>query len=561
MGRPGGGTTRRRFLQGLGALGGAAAVYHGAGALGLLKMKSAQAAMADYPAGTGTGHSVVVIGAGVAGICAAWHLARAGFAVTVLEANARPGGRNFTIRDGDSFAEVGGPVQTARFVQNSYPDGTPVPVPTYANCGAGRIGAHSALVLDYCRRFGTRLEPYQFYSASALLQSDRAFGGRPMPMRQIRHNLRGEIAEMLATNVQQKGLDAPLTKEDRDRFLAMLQQFGDLRSLPDGRYLFDQTERAGFLIDPIAGLEAGEPMPAVSLREILQSDFWNHKLFQQLSYRWQATLVQPVGGMDMLWRNMLRQEMPDGRILADRMRLQSPVAEIRNRDDGVTVVTEAGEQLDAAFCISTIAPPQLAERVQGLEPPVVAALADVPYEPCVTMAAQFDNRFWESDSRTTGRILGGISWTDGVTDQLWYPSSEFFTTHGVMRICYNFDRTAAAFGALSPSERLDAAIAQGEKFHPGLFARHIMRESAVSVAWHRMPYFIGIGVYEDYYADGEVDPNRGNLDRYRFLKTRFPAGRLHLAGDYFSLVPGWMDGALESAEQAVSQIVHQVRSR
>ena len=114
MGRSGGGTTRRRFLQGLGALGGAAAVYHGAGALGLLKMKSAQAAMADYPAGTGAGHSVVVIGAGVAGICAAWHLARAGFAVTVLEANARAGGRNFTIRDGESFAVVDGALFSGR---------------------------------------------------------------------------------------------------------------------------------------------------------------------------------------------------------------------------------------------------------------------------------------------------------------------------------------------------------------------------------------------------------------------------------------------------------------
>src|SRR5512145_3195682 len=37
--------------------------------------------------------SVIVIGAGMGGICAAIHLARAGLHVTVLEKNAGPGGR------------------------------------------------------------------------------------------------------------------------------------------------------------------------------------------------------------------------------------------------------------------------------------------------------------------------------------------------------------------------------------------------------------------------------------------------------------------------------------
>ena len=36
---------------------------------------------------------MIVIGAGIGGITAATHLARAGFHVTVLEKNARPGGR------------------------------------------------------------------------------------------------------------------------------------------------------------------------------------------------------------------------------------------------------------------------------------------------------------------------------------------------------------------------------------------------------------------------------------------------------------------------------------
>lgn len=48
--------------------------------------------------------TVIVIGAGIGGICAATHLAKQGFHVTVIEKNTRPGGRcDHFIRDGHRF--------------------------------------------------------------------------------------------------------------------------------------------------------------------------------------------------------------------------------------------------------------------------------------------------------------------------------------------------------------------------------------------------------------------------------------------------------------------------
>src|SRR4051812_10404124 len=58
----------------------------------------------------GTPKKVVVIGAGVAGLAAAYELREAGHDVTVLEARARPGGRVQTMRDQFSdglYAEAG----------------------------------------------------------------------------------------------------------------------------------------------------------------------------------------------------------------------------------------------------------------------------------------------------------------------------------------------------------------------------------------------------------------------------------------------------------------------
>ena len=48
--------------------------------------------------------SVIVIGAGVGGICAAIHLAKSGYQVTVVEKNSRPGGRCDRLsREGHTF--------------------------------------------------------------------------------------------------------------------------------------------------------------------------------------------------------------------------------------------------------------------------------------------------------------------------------------------------------------------------------------------------------------------------------------------------------------------------
>ena len=51
--------------------------------------------------------NIVVVGAGLSGLAAAWKLQQAGFAVTVLEASERPGGRCATLRRDGFIIDTG----------------------------------------------------------------------------------------------------------------------------------------------------------------------------------------------------------------------------------------------------------------------------------------------------------------------------------------------------------------------------------------------------------------------------------------------------------------------
>ena len=53
--------------------------------------------------------TVLILGAGISGLVAAYELGRAGYQCTVLEASHRAGGRNLTLRHGDLVDEIGNP--------------------------------------------------------------------------------------------------------------------------------------------------------------------------------------------------------------------------------------------------------------------------------------------------------------------------------------------------------------------------------------------------------------------------------------------------------------------
>ena len=70
--------TRRGLLDVMARLGGAGAAYQTSVALDFLKTPPAMAASLALPKDAGSGKTVAILGAGVAGMCAAYELDRAG---------------------------------------------------------------------------------------------------------------------------------------------------------------------------------------------------------------------------------------------------------------------------------------------------------------------------------------------------------------------------------------------------------------------------------------------------------------------------------------------------
>src|SRR6266436_2663866 len=194
--------SRRDLLSLVGSVAGSAAMYHAMTSLGFASESTYNGPIKLE--GDARGASVLILGAGLAGMTAALELRAAGYKVQVLEFNSRPGGRNWTLRGGDRFTELGGASQTCEFEQG-----------LYINPGPWRIPYHHHAVLDYCKRLNVALEPFTQLNHNALLHGSKAFGGKPKPIREIKTDFKGKFWELLARRPAKASSTRPYRKKTR----------------------------------------------------------------------------------------------------------------------------------------------------------------------------------------------------------------------------------------------------------------------------------------------------------------------------------------------------------
>ena len=118
--------------------------------------------------GSGNGRRVVILGAGVAGMAAAYELNKLGYETPILEARDFAGGRCQTARQGFSLSELGGTTQRCQFDEGQY-----------INHGPWRIPYHHRSTLHYTKEFNVPLEIMVNRNKNAL-GLVRGHGGTPL---------------------------------------------------------------------------------------------------------------------------------------------------------------------------------------------------------------------------------------------------------------------------------------------------------------------------------------------------------------------------------------------
>jgi len=558
--------TRRQFLEMVGMLGGSMAVHEIMTAMGWVKMEAAWDGPPKIPPGKGKGEKVLILGAGIGGLTAAYELQRAGYDVLILEPQQRAGGRSLTARRGtvitEESAEQGVTHQECKFDEG-----------LYLNCGPGRLPYHHRRVLHYCHELSVKLEVYNMTTTANLWERKDAFAGNAFVRRQLQTDAQGYIAEMLAKQVCKGSLNKELTPQEQKCLLDLLVTFGDLNatgskcvipSPPSGgsncnpdtapeyrcpdnnckdprHYKYCGSTRSGCAkLNIYDTCTAPDPVP---LKTLLESQFWagsQGSFYQPLEFEWQPTLFQPIGGMDMIWKGFLKHV---GSLIAYR----AEVTGLTLFDDGCDVeyldqFSGKKMKMHADYVLSNIPLPILQKIPANFSEKFGWAVNQGCFAATCKVGWQANNRFWETEDE----IYGGISYIEAPITQIWYPSYQYFEPKGTLTGAYNYPPQSVTFGRLSLTERLKDAKEQASRLHKQFLDDAIIPfDKGLSIAWQNVPHQRGgWAVWSS--------ESKDHADAYETLLA--PDRRFHVLGDQVSTLPGWQEGAMMSAHHVVGQV-------
>jgi monoamine oxidase len=438
----------------------------------------------------GPSQHVLVLGAGLAGMCAAYELQGQGHRVSVLEAQPRPGGRVRTLRE-------------------------PFAPGLYVEAGAESIpGAHE-LTQHYARTFGLRLVP-------SLVPGARAF-----------HHVRGQ--RILPDDKAVWPFE--LTPEERQ-----LGRAGLFR-----KYIEETTQQAleaGFWQQPLRALSAWDSYtPGAWLRsrgaspgaaELLALGFGTE--FSSAA-RFLLHRLNSMGGTMSYRIEGGNDRLPEEFSKRVEIRYGAPVVGVTQDDQHVKVSiggADGTETLTADRVVCTLPCPVIGKIFQDarLSKAKQRAIREQHYSRTVKVFLQARTRFWLKDS------LSGNVTTDLPIERLTPDPGADAGARGALT-AYPIGAYTSALEKMREEERVAAALGQARQIFPELSKAF---EGGASYSWGLDPWQRGAFALH----------SPGQIGFIETLATA--EGRIHFAGEHTSLWTGWMQGALESGRRVVREI-------
>ena len=442
--------------------------------------------------------TVLVIGAGLSGLSAAYELSKNGYSVKVIEARTRPGGRVLTL--------------TAPFA-----DGL------YADAGAMSFLDNQSTVMRYVYDFDIPIDITPS-SGSDLVSIHR---------------------RRVILNGGPEHFGVHLTPEEQKLGYAGITQ----------KYLIDPSNQIGDPTQPgwpdrdLSALDAisaahffrnqGASEGAVELLSLGLQDFFGEgldscsALFILVSQRVLAgfhTVYAMRGGQEELPRAIAER-------LNDQVRYGCTVTRIDQDAAGVAVQYMRGtisivERVDYVVC--TVPFPVL--RKIPVTPAFSAAKAQVIQEVCNTSVTrvyvQTARRIWEEHQ------LSGSADTD-LPVMLVFSAYFRQSRRGILE-SYTAGEEARKLAMMSDQDRHDLVVREFTRLFPNLAE---VAEGSAYKSWDNDPFSMGAYAW---YKPGQF------LKFLPYLAS--PEGRVYFAGDQTTVMPGWMEGALQSGVRAAAQI-------
>jgi monoamine oxidase len=439
--------------------------------------------------------SVVIAGAGLAGLSAAYELAKSGYKVTVIEPRTRAGGRLFTLRE--PFAEG-----------------------RYVEAGGEIAGSNYQRFYRYVADLGVATEEVEGDAPRlSLLMKGKLFkSDQPGPHP---YGLTGEEATtnppaLLAKHLRAMGEavvsnPAKLAEYDKLSLAAALRARG-------------VSNEAIRLIEMALNYNDIETVSAAA-------PLWDMKR----RGRGGGLLKRVRGGNSNLIAALSRAAQHAGATFF----YGSAVTHVAHDATGIRVtVREASgtqEIIAAANFISTM-PASLLREV-SFDPALPAAqaraLRELPYTRITKIFLQARRSFWEAGG------YGSTLWTDTAAERIFPNLAAPHDQRGLFTLWLDGKGTLEP-DRMSEAERVNWGI---KTFTQALPAAANSVEGGATYSWANDPWARGAYAH---FLRGQVTTLRPHLGA--------PTGRLHFAGEHTAENNSGMEGALESAERVVAEI-------